>query len=478
MPASEPRFRLVRSISGSHGSEQNGRYTVEDPRTTFSLKDDRHVIVYFEWDGPLGSHRFEGRWKNPEGKVVVLSDFSYEARQKRFGAYWSLTLTDGTAPGLWALEAYVDGEHAGTHAFQIVAEPKPAEQTPSRRLLPVSEIYQRALASTVLLERLDSTGRTTGTGSGFVFGDGLVLTAFQVIDGASALMAVTADGRRIPVSLVANFNRWQDWALLRLDGGSPPPLPRAPAKSWQVGDRCFTLEAPATGGRNIVDADIQGAQRFPDAGGRLTVSHHLSTRAVGSPLLNEYGEVIGVMGGAVIPGISSLSSHWSAFPGNMASQNVAFRSVTAVPIDLVPETSRTSGGRSLLDMAAAGYFIPALEGDRNVDRGTVARALDKRAPFALPVDERWEYSRRDQKITVYVLWRPQEKRKGKSSLLIYDVNNRLVNQAKPGTLRLNPGTSSYSTWDVDIANVSPGVYRFDVVLETRPIWRTFVKITE
>ena len=107
--AAGPSTRVIRSVAGTKGSQQAGRYVIEDPKTVFHIPGDKEVIVYFEWEGSLGPHHFEGHWKNPEGKVVVVSDFQYEAKQKRFGGYWSLLLSQNTAPGMWALEAIVDG---------------------------------------------------------------------------------------------------------------------------------------------------------------------------------------------------------------------------------------------------------------------------------------------------------------------------------------------------------------------------------
>ena len=126
----EPKFRLVRSVAGSKGSEQGGRYIIEDPRTVFYIPEDREVIVYFEWDGPLGPHHFEGLWKNSEGKALMVSDFNYEAKQKRFGGYWTLPLLDSTPSGIWTIEARVDGEVTGTHTIQVVVAAKPAPATP------------------------------------------------------------------------------------------------------------------------------------------------------------------------------------------------------------------------------------------------------------------------------------------------------------------------------------------------------------
>ena len=134
--ASEPRFRVVRSVSGTKGSQEGNRYVIQDPRTVFYVPDDKQVIVYFEWDGPPGTHNFEGYWKNPEGKVVAISDFKFEAKDKRFGGYWTFLLLEQMPTGLWSVEARIDGETAGAHTFQVLATARPAEASgpPPRRV--------------------------------------------------------------------------------------------------------------------------------------------------------------------------------------------------------------------------------------------------------------------------------------------------------------------------------------------------------
>ena len=64
-------------MSGSKGSQQGNRYIIEDPRSVFYIPADHQVIVYFEYEGPIGSHRVEGLWKRPDGKVGTISDFTY-----------------------------------------------------------------------------------------------------------------------------------------------------------------------------------------------------------------------------------------------------------------------------------------------------------------------------------------------------------------------------------------------------------------
>lgn len=128
-----------------------------------------------------------------------------------------MNLADTMPTGLWSLEAHVDGEVTGSHSFQIVAAAKPAEAAPSGpQLLTPSQIYQKALVSTVTLQKLSSTGEELGNGSGFVIADGLVATAFRVIDGAGIIRLLARDGGQVQISDVLSWDRWQDWVILRV----------------------------------------------------------------------------------------------------------------------------------------------------------------------------------------------------------------------------------------------------------------------
>ena len=65
----------------------------------FIAGKDAKVTVYFEWEGRTGPHHFEGLWKSPEGKIVLISDFRYEAKTAQFSGYWSMLLSEATPSG-------------------------------------------------------------------------------------------------------------------------------------------------------------------------------------------------------------------------------------------------------------------------------------------------------------------------------------------------------------------------------------------
>ncbi len=468
----EPRFRVIRSVSGSRGSVQAGRYVVEDPRTIFYLPADREVIVYFEWEGPIGPHQFEGYWKNPEGKTVVISDFRYEAKQRRFGGYWTLALTDTTAPGIWSLEARVDGEVTGTHNFQIIAAEKPATSEPTRRILEPAEIYKRAVGSTVFIDALDEKGERFHTTSGFFVEAGVLLATFQGINGAATLRLTLPDGHRSEAREVLAWNRLQDWVLLRVDGARNPKLPRAAAASWSVGDRCYSLDTPVEGNRTIVDENVTGLASFPYAGKRLSLSHFPMPEAIGSPVLNEYGEVIGIFGGTIYPGM----------PSRQRVMDVAVATLMqgplATPIDLIPEPSTSAPSRSLSDLRAAGEFIPRVAPHPElVSAYLMTGPPPKKNDLLLGGPTKVEFSRRDS-ASLLMAWNPRAKGKAVVSLKVFDAVGRPVLVGPPAQLKFRAGQFMQASWNLEVGRLGAGLYRLDMLEGETPVWRTYFRVTD
>jgi hypothetical protein len=468
-------------MSGSKGIQQSEHYVIEDPRSVFYVHDDKQVIVYFEWEGPPGTHHLEGFWKNPDGKVVTISDFQYNAQQRRFGAYWTLALADSAPTGTWVFEAHVDGESAGSHTFQIVAGKRPEDATPVRRMLTPSEAYQRALSSVVSVERIDKRGDSLGVSSGFVAEAGVVLTAFESIDSASRVRVLLPDGKRLETDQILAWNRRQDWAALKVETGKTPPLPRATTNSWNVGDACTFLEMAPEGNRVINEVTIDGKNSFPGAGERLNLSTAPTEKAIGGPLMNEYGDVVAIVGGSLIPGASALNALAIQIPVARPGAMVVVRGGMAVPISSVTFPTSANTATSLDTLAKNGELLPPVTAGRNVGYGQLARGLDKKGGIPWPMEGGEQFSHRDAKMTVYLTWDPKEKGKGMATVRIHDLDNHLLNpveQTKPLRVNFYPGEHPISSWQVGISTLPPGIYRVDVFLDEEPAWRSFFRITE
>src|SRR5436190_20769576 len=156
-PAVAQHFRLLRSTSGATGRVVGNRYAIDDVRNKFYVPQDTSLVIYFEWDGPLGKHKLEGIWKRPDGMSVSISEASVDAREPQFGAYWTYKLSEDMSPGIWELAIRIDGEPAGSHAFEVLLTAKP--KAPSRKLPGPDEIYKAAVRSVVWIQKLDGRGQ-------------------------------------------------------------------------------------------------------------------------------------------------------------------------------------------------------------------------------------------------------------------------------------------------------------------------------
>lgn len=471
----EPTFRLVRSVAGTKLLQDSGRFVIEDPRTVFYAPADKEIIVYFTWEGPAGPHHFEGLWKNPSSRITMTSEFDYKSEQRRFGGYFKMLPGEAPAPGMWTLEARIDGESAGSHQFEIVvaARPENVGTATTRRALGPSGIYNRAAASSVLIENINAKGARRNIGTGFFIGPGRLLTAFQVIDGAAKVRVAGPQGRMLEAVDVIAFNRRQDWIVLNVALENMPTLERNTADTPGIGDRIYFLDVPAEGNRVLVETSLIGKQSLGPAGDRFNIADTTNRRAIGSPLLNEYGEVIGMVGGSLLPGQAFLED--LAFGARSNSLGLTSRGAMAVPITLVNDSATAS--TTIDGLLKDGQFMPALVSTPSVLSGVLARTVNKKAVPPQPIDEKIEFSLANPQGVLFLTWLPKEKRKGYPSMRIYDLDNKLIVEAlNKKKITVDPNKLSYSLWELNLAPLSPGIYRIDVLLDGDFVYRTFFRI--
>ena len=472
---SGPTFRAIRTSSGTKGVERDGRFILEDPRAQFNAGQDRKVIVYFEWEGPVGPHKFEALWKNPSGKVVVVTDFEFEPHKSPFSGYWTMLLDENAPTGFWTVDARIDGESAGTYPFEIVSGPL-AAAVPHVRIPPnAGEIYHQTEAATVFVEKLGADGKPMSRASGFFIGTNRVLTTFGIIDGANDLRVVLSDGKQISTSAVASWNRWQDWAVLDVNAPGAPILKFTSDKSGDVGDHCYSLGISSAGTRIISQAIVVGESNQLPAGRRLTLSVAFDPVAAGGPVLNEFGDVIGLLGGSLLPGTNSASSR-GGFPplaGSASPATPAF----AVPIGLVKlPSSGDVAATTLANLGATGQFIPPLHGQDQVGFGSLALGLDKKNGTGWPRDSKDEFSRSDGQIILFINWNPKTKLKGVAIARFYNLDNHQIAESRPVNINIRPDSLPITYWPVQLVDFGPGVYRADVYLGEFPVWREFFRI--
>ena len=187
-----------------------------------------------------------------------------------------------------------------------------ARSTPSPTPPPVPDLataLQRSTPSVGLIftsycEELPSTG------TGFMVGDGLVLTAAHVAAGASEMQIIFPG--EDPADLeVVGYDEEQDTALLRLVGsGGPAPLTLAPADATtgqQVGVLGYPLGYTAihvnSGIVSSVDDDVS-----TEAGpieNVMTLDAAVNPGNSGGPVINADGEVVGLISSSAVADVET-----------------------------------------------------------------------------------------------------------------------------------------------------------------------------
>lgn len=479
-PASAVQFKLLKAVSGSKLSKASGRAHIVDARNTFFIPADTKIIVLMEWEGPPGEHTFEGYWRNPQGKVMVVTDFKYQTRTDRemFAGTLELMASPAMTPGMWTLEARIDGEKLGKHTFEVKKATKPAVIEDTRAEFGTAELYEKLNASTAVVESHDDTGTLLRRGIGFQMA-GQFLTAFQVIDGASSVRVVFPDGKTETISNLTGQNRWQDWAVLSVST-QLPELERSVSKAV-VGERCATVDIDRAGGRNIVDASIMGIQQFPRQGTRLKIASTLHSASIGAPMLNSYGEVVGMVGGQVWPGAISVVMPDSRKPSyNLGYSGYVQAAINlgpqiGIPVELIPE--KTAGSFSFSQLLAEGVSTPPVKWLAPISRNAIAKAIDKSPKWMMPVDESFEFNRTES-AHVFLEWQPRVKQAFTTNLRVYNADNRKVVESEPMKVSLEPSVREYSTWTLNLKTLPADTYRVDVTMANEVIWRSYFRVVE
>ena len=451
---------VMKVAAGPSGRDERGTFVLNDERSVFNRSDDREVVVLFQWSGTAGTHKLVAQWRSPDGGLTSNSTIDYQAREPRFGAFWTLPLTPSTPPGLWSIEATVDGLPAGRFTFEVTDRKVPSAVI--RRPLSEAELFARLNPVFVVLERLSPSGQTLNAAAGFI-NQGLLHTALSAIDGAARVRAHLEGQAVAPVTSLLAWHRVQDWAVTTAGGSSPAALPIAAADGTKVGDRCYSMEGGVASGRVLTVGNITGLRRAPES----FIAAFQGTEAMtGAPVVNEFGELIGIVGGSGVPGATR--------PIEMIRFRAEMRGIPLTPWAMVRVRAQAPAV-SIADLWARGEVLAALLGDDHIVEAGFTPAMSKsdmRGAFVA----RDDFSIRDKAFTAFVSWSPKERLRGQAVWRVFDVEGRIVLTSKPQKADFKKGARSTSFWEVPMLP-APGIYRVELSLDTSSMWRGFVRIT-
>ncbi len=183
-------------------------------------------------------------------------------------------------------------------SLNLSQSPPSVENIPQEGGLSLQAIYEKAIPSVVSISCTLSSGTSSGTGV-VISSDGYLLTNCHVVEGATSIYATFTDGQSLP-ALVVGQDEISDLAVLQVEADGLIAAEFGDSTVLRVGDSVAAIGDPlgAKLRGTMTDGIISAINRDIEADGRvmtlIQTNAALNSGNSGGPLLNCYGQVIGI----------------------------------------------------------------------------------------------------------------------------------------------------------------------------------------
>ncbi|SHO50910.1 trypsin-like peptidase domain-containing protein [Anaerocolumna xylanovorans] len=202
-----------------------------------------------------------------------------------------------------------------------------------------------------------------GLGTGFFIEKGVIATNYHVIKDATSIAVALNNGKEYKIDTILGYDEDLDLALLSLPGvGTPLTISKFAPKT---GDTAYAIGSPLGLGNTFSKGIISNASRISDNVEYIQTDTALSSGNSGGPLLNIYGEVIGINTMQYSEGqnlnfalnITQVYSISTLEPIPVSSSNNNENTDTDYSKITIKEDTAKSGNISTAQDVPAGYYI-------------------------------------------------------------------------------------------------------------------------
>ena len=164
--------------------------------------------------------------------------------------------------------------------------------------LSLQEIYRRCIGSVVSIATVTPSGKASGTGI-IMSADGYIITNHHVIENAQAVSVLTNDDKEYTTSIVGS-DETSDLAVLKIEASGLQAAEFGDSSVLQVGDSVVAIGDPlgVTLRGTMTDGIISAINRDLTVNDRtmnlIQTNAALNNGNSGGPLINCYGQVIGI----------------------------------------------------------------------------------------------------------------------------------------------------------------------------------------
>lgn len=156
--------------------------------------------------------------------------------------------------------------------------------------LSAKEIYEKCASATVEIQVTTQSGDYLG--SGFFIRSGLIVTNYHVIEGATKITVITHNNKSYEVKDIVACDENYDIAILDIDAVTEFLVDNG--EDFTVGDTVYALGSPRGLTGSLTDGIISSISRISDGVDYIQITAPISAGNSGGPLINAYGEVIGI----------------------------------------------------------------------------------------------------------------------------------------------------------------------------------------
>ena len=174
----------------------------------------------------------------------------------------------------------------------VTVELRPAQG----QALSYTQIYDLALPSAVSVDAVTSEGYSSGSGV-VLTEDGYIITNAHVVAGAKAVGVLFHDNRRLSASLVG-FDAAEDLAVLKVEAEGLIPARFGDSNTLRIGEPVAALGDSLGYRSTFTDGIVSALDRQVEVDDTTMVliqtSAAINFGNSGGPLLNQYGQVMGI----------------------------------------------------------------------------------------------------------------------------------------------------------------------------------------
>ncbi|MDZ4185106.1 MAG: trypsin-like peptidase domain-containing protein, partial [Desulfuromonadales bacterium] len=297
----------------------------------------------------------------------VAAEHGYADSQNNLGVMYHQgrgVLQDFVQAHLWFnLAAAAGNTTAAKNRDAVASEMTPGQISEAQRLAkswsPSQSNGQKDAPTSSVIPPANIKIEAKGTGTAFVISpDGLLLTAYHVVSVGKIIEVQLHDGKKIPATVVKALKSL-DLAVLKIDAVNLKYLPVSENGTVKSGNKVFTVGYPATGllgnEAKFTDGSISSMTGPDNDATFMQISVPIQPGNSGGPLLNERGEVIGII--TATAAVKTFLGETGSLPQNI---NWAINSDFARPLlDLskVKPLKKAVNRQEAIDRAKSATFL-------------------------------------------------------------------------------------------------------------------------